>query len=384
MFRLFWGLVLSMTTLGVGIAQAQPNVSGPLLVMHAGPLARPGSYRFCVILQTSTGTPLTQALKACDFDNNGWDRGDPLDSANWPGVGTGGSRPTGTSSVNCASAGVNPAIAQREAPLPADLKNSTWYTADTGYKNAVDNYEEKYNAYQVAEGKYYASRITFGPLSDITWDAVNKFFDATVAKMDAWLAVDKAETAAIGLTSQNDKKRVVPGMESSCQQIAEFVYKCNVNGWRTPECKKALDRITSCGDPMVTDPIPTAGVGAGTGGCNVPAADPGTVKKAWVVHCDSRIKPLPGVDPCAPLQVEGTIHTFVLHSGGGKPCGDPRALTEANQCTGSITLTEFGERDIQKIAEELAKKTHGPVFIVPQPGPRDDPHPGGGPRGGPK
>jgi hypothetical protein len=65
-------------------------------------------------------------------------------------------------------------------------------------------------------------------------------------------------------------------------------------------------------------------------------------------------------------------------------CGDPRALVEAGKCVPSVTLLEFGARDMEAIIAEVQKKAGGPVITIPQPKSPRDPKPGTGPDPAPK
>jgi hypothetical protein len=315
----------------------------------------------------------------------------------------GGSRITGTSSVNCASASVNPKVAAGGWRTPEQYKESAFYGPDEDFTQAVNEYQKRVDELYAAEAR--ADKAEAALKADPNNAAKQQeFSDAVDALVVAGVAASKAEAKAretegvplvtptkdAGATDAGSKdagQRRDPNAENACIQIAEFVAKCNSNGWRTPECKRALDRATSCGDPMVTDPIPGLEASEQSGGkCQHPAADPETVKKAWIVHCESLVRTQPGVDPCAPLTVEGTLHHILLRpsQSGEKACGDPRALTEADKCLPSVTLTQFGERDMEAIIAEVQKKAGGPAFIVPQPRPPGDPRPGTGPDPGPK
>jgi hypothetical protein len=365
-------LVASLATGFGSAAQAQPTpqLSGSFVVMHAGPLARQGSFRACIMANVGRGLSLKVALALCNFDDHGWDRGDPLDTAGWP-LGS-GTRPSGTGSVICASASIDPT----QVGGSKDAAWAAWFQA-TVDRDAAEKAAQKASEAVIAAG------------NDVTGEQLKEAAALAIKAVEAQKRVDKAlDEYNKQVASEN--KFSDPRVESACAQVAEFVAKCKASRWRTPECKRALDRATSCGDPMITDPIPGMAAQAAERDsearrCNLPAANPETVKKAWVVHCESRVRPLPGVDPCGPLHVEGTLHHFFLQPlgrGENKACGDPRALTEAGDCIPSITLLEFGERDMEAIIAELQKKAGGPVITVPQPRPPGDPRPGPDP--GPK
>jgi hypothetical protein len=387
----FWSALMFLATIfGVNIAHAQPSIGGSFVVMNAGPVAWPGTFRGCVIAAVAYGASVAEALRRCNFDNHGWDRGDALDSSGWP-MQPGGSGRTGTGSLNCASAGANPAISSWSNSSVRNtiegLKGSEKYKNDKEFKDAVDRLEQ---AERLAEQAFEHWSESIGTSSEglakDVFTAAAKYV-GELSQIATAMAEDLSHLLAPLVpkpSNGNDQQRTQT--ESACQQIAEFVAKCNGNGWKTPECKRVIDRATACGDPMVTDPIPAAAEEkTGQTRCSHPKADPETVKKAWVVHCNSRIRPEPGADPCTPLQIEGTVHTFLLQpivmgENENKACGDPRALIDPAKCIPSVTLTEFGERDMEKIIAEIYNKAGGPVFMVPQPR-LGDPRPGTGPRG---
>jgi hypothetical protein len=169
------------------------------------------------------------------------------------------------------------------------------------------------------------------------------------------------------LTSRTD-----PNAQSACQDLAVFLAECNDNGWKRQDCQLFLQRLGRCGDPLVTDPRPDAALG----GCRLPAVDPETARRAAVLACQKVTRPVPGTDPCIPMNVDAQLHTYAL--GHGKACSDPRAITDPEQCTPTVTLATFGRTLTQGDLDELRRKAGGPVIFLPGQTP-GDPRPGGGP-----
>ena len=297
-------------------------------------------------------------------------------------------------SLSCAGAAANPYAAGKGDGGSGGPANHPAYTGGDGYRPATKDEKQAMQRYakevheKVLDAKATAEK--FGKLAaqgkENTPEAqalLQKYTDL-ISQQNIPLSED--ERALIEYMSKHPPNYVPkekggktdPNAVDACSEVATFVAECNRAGWATSPCRLFLQRLDGCGDPTVTDPAPDD-EGAG---CGLPAVDPETVKRVVTIKCGSNKKPVPGVDPCAPVEVEGTAHSYTFGHQEGVPCGDPRALNEEEDCLGTVTVTVFGKKDVAAILSEGFEKLGGPAWIVNVPGLGKPPRPPGG--GGPE
>jgi hypothetical protein len=201
-------------------------------------------------------------------------------------------------------------------------------------------------------------------------DAYNKMINSPEGQEHLW----RQKRAQEGPLPYSGKKvsRTDPNAVSACEELSEFVARCNDNGWKRQDCQSFLQRMKGCADPAVTDPLPD-----NDETCRLPAADPEAARRAAVLACQKVTRPVPGVDPCSPMAVDAQVYTFAL--GRGKPCSDPAAITDPEQCVPTMSLATFGRTLTQRDLDALRKKAGGPVIFLPRLGPAPSPPNPGGP-----
>lgn len=361
-------------TVGASAVSAA-SVSGPQTVVLVDASAAPeGSPLECVRRLVAQGVTVTEAIDACIPSMLGMAERPTIHSfLGLGGLGTG----TKAGSVTCSSGGTDPRRGadydwtghpdRNAPPNPGEDKLGGW-AGQSEYVNRKADAQDKWAAYADKLDEWanslqeHPENLNPNELAKI--EQLRKEANEAIDKRDAWQPN----------TTQTD-----PDAVDSCLEAKLFVAECNVNGWTSPACREALWRMEGCSDPAVTDPSPESPIV-----CGDPSVDHETAVKGGSLVCHMKTMPVPGEDPCVPVEataplLKGYVRLSDADETSDEPCGDPRALTGEDQCLGTLSVVQFSNEDIQSILNTaLEKLGGGPVFVVPLPpkdGPVDPPKP---------
>jgi len=353
-----------------------------------------GSFKACLLANMNNGLSPQQALAICNYRDPKWEGA----------AGSHGSIDAATAfgrdqriigAMTCGNAGGDPKRSEvgDSVQAPSYYDSPAWPTHiwKENYEQLqklIEAYKVAWNALDEAESKAFAA----GKAADDDPGNAKKRAEAKQAAAEAQTASDAAREAERALQKWRPTVAkagdfpasaggtavvsTMPGYVTACEEANLFIAECNANGWRSFECQQLLGTMKGCADKTIAHP-------SDDGTCGLEAVDPNTVKHVVAVACESRVHPMPGVDPCTPIAVDGISQRYFWDAAAKKGCfeGNPKAMVdpEGPGCRGTFTITTFGEADIDAIVSLGQTKFGGPIFIIPV-GPPPNPRAGADPR----
>lgn len=350
-----------------------------LLAAH---LAPDGSLLRCVQDHVQAGGIVQEAMKTCRFTDEFLTLDRPGKSVNsFLAIG-GQTQGTQVAVGTCSAHGTDPRRAQQSnfhsyashpsTNAPQNPNENRVYKDSPEYRRLAAKAQQEWQRYVEALEKA-SGAPTDSP------EALLLDQEMLKAQQDANKAIEDRD-AWVPTHSQTDPT-ASDTPSDVCRAMMEFILECNSRSWQTKKCQDAMWKMRKCSDPSITTPMPDGDLVCPLDGTEVVAE---TVGQVGVIACQMRIKPEPGTDPCEPTTLDAiTVHGYfpVRFCEGGRegdrgsscrnatPCGDPRALTGEEQCSPTLTLSTFGTKDLQAIADFIREKVGGPVFIIPLPRP---------------
>jgi len=370
------GLGAVIALLGMGVPPAAAEVRGPLVIMMKNPIPREGSLEDCIYRQIVGGKTISDAIRECTTLQP------PPAEAPPGGL-------LGSDLLNRGGKDAAVATCATFSNPRAEGHSPGWEEAKA-HAMAIQLGKAHLDAFIVdfqREKDKDLRKDIFKTLSKIN-DANNDHSEALTKLRGGLTAAEQAElNAFLKAFGDADREkhpaprpagdfptpdpegptvaRPTPDAQTMCELVGEAVGECNRDGWGNPYCQELKRKLDGCADPKVTDPEP----GADT--CFTPTIDPEKVQEVILLLCTAKKKPVPGEDPCKPMQFVGEARTHGIGPDNPEGCNDPRVRTTGETCLPTFTLIQFDEPDAQTLLKKMFKKLGGPIFVVPV----DAPHP---------
>lgn len=363
------------------------------VLLDPSPVAE-GSFKACLLANMNNGVSPQQALAICNYRDPKWE-GAAASHGSIDAKTAFGRDQALIGAMTCGNAGADPQLSEAPdwAKGPSYYDSPAWpmYIWKENYEQLqklIQAYKVAWNVFGDAESK---AAIATKAAHDDPGNA-KKQAEAKQAAAELQTASDAAREAERALQKWRPTvakagdfpepaggtavASTMPGYVTACQEASLFIAECNANGWRSFECQQLLDKMKGCADKTIAYP-------SDDGTCGLEAVDPNTVKHVVAVACESRVHPMPGVDPCTPIAVDGISQSYFWDAAARRGCfeGNPKAMVdpEGPGCGGTFTITTFGEADIDAIVSLGQTKFGGPIFIIPV-GPPPNPRAGVDPR----
>lgn len=345
-----------------GVRRPAPGTQSAIVLMKNNIFPREGSFNACVWEKVRQGVPVGTAVDLCNDLAPAVDTAREVDVPDLLGADK-----VGIGTMNCGMVAIDPRAKGAGTASVADLAR----IQDQIFQIQMRiRYREWRQQHIPGAAKEEDLETKNAEDEDVLWYLHELLRE--MAEADRSEPGDYPEP-----TPGDDGYAAVAGEDmSDCERANEFIGECNRDGWRSPDCRAFLSKLSKCADPALifTDPDAPAP-------CDMPGVGskaPDSVKDIMLVRCSSKKRYGPDQNPCDPIGIVGTQYTYFLNptDNPAQPCGNPYTRTTGeDSCTPSFTLTVFGEIDIQNLAREGLKTLGGPIFFVPVPKGTDVPGP---------
>ncbi|KLK89553.1 hypothetical protein AA309_30760 [Microvirga vignae] len=176
---------------------------------------------------------------------------------------------------------------------------------------------------------------------------------------------DKAQQKAQSDPNRGPIDPAHPSHEASAcskalQAAREVLRECQRVNWTSHRCQSLQAKMNNCPDPALIL------VTAESGYTCMATVNSEEVRKAYVARCRELSRPAdPNVDPCAPPEIHHG--RFLRTSSPSHPdtCWDPRAFEISDACFGTLTIPDFGFRNLRELLVIALEKLGGPTIVLP-------------------